>query len=105
MISRDEAIKILTAPGQPYELEEVELYGRTCRAFRNAPPTLRDLYADTRSDLPFIVFEDERSSFEDAWRLACRIGTLLIHEYGVQRAIALPSPCETIRSGWQPSLP
>jgi long-chain acyl-CoA synthetase len=85
MMSRDEALEILTAPGQPYELEEVELYGRTCRAFRNAPPTLRDLYEDTRSDLPFIVYEDERLTFEDAWRSASRIATLLVHEYGVQQ--------------------
>lgn len=63
----------------------MELYGHTCRAFRNAPPTLRDLYEQSRSDLPFIVYDDERLSFEAAWREASRIATLLVTEYGIEK--------------------
>ena len=84
-MNRLQALEALTAPGEPYELEEVEVYGRPCRAFCNAPATLRDLYHDNRSDLPFIVYEDERLSFEDAWQQACRIGRLLIDEYGIEK--------------------
>lgn len=84
-MNRDQALAALTAPGEAYELEEIELYGRPCRAFRNAPATLRDLYHDNRSDLPFIVYEDERLSFEDVWQQACRIGHLLIDEYGLEK--------------------
>lgn len=84
-MNRDQALAALTAPGEAYELEEIELYGRPCRAFRNAPGTLRDLYHDNRSDLPFIVYEDERLSFEDVWQQACRIGHLLIDEYGLEK--------------------
>ena len=40
VMDRASAIAELTAPGQPYELEAVELYGRECLAFRQAPPTL-----------------------------------------------------------------
>ena len=53
VVSRTDVLRELTAPGQPYELETVELYGQNCRAFLNAPATLRDLYAENRSDLPF----------------------------------------------------
>lgn len=84
-MNRDQALAALTAPGEAYELEEIELYGRPCRGFRNAPGTLRDLYHDNRSDLPFIVYEDERLSFEDVWQQACRIGHLLIDEYGIEK--------------------
>jgi long-chain acyl-CoA synthetase len=83
MLSRSEALEALTAPGEPYELVDVELYGRSCRAFRNAPPLLRDLYESTASDLPFIVYGDERLSFAEAWAESCRMAVLLMEQYGV----------------------
>ncbi len=84
-MDRRAALRVLTSAGQPYELETVELYGRPCRAFRNAPPTLRDLFEQSRSDLPFLVYEDERLSFEDAWAKACRVGRLLVEHYGIEK--------------------
>ena len=83
-MDRNAAIAQLTAAGQPYELEDVDLYGRTCRAFKNAPPTLRDLFDQNRSDLPFFVYQEERLTFEAAWREASRIGQLLVEEYGIE---------------------
>ena len=76
VLDRAAAIAELTAPGADYELEEITLYGRTCRAFRRAPATLRALFEDNRSDLPFIVYEDERYTFEQAWQRASRLGRL-----------------------------
>lgn len=84
-MDRSEALALLTAPGAPYELEDVELYGRTCRAFRHAPPTLRDLIDQNRSDLPFIVYGDERLTFEDAWNEAARIAALLQRDHGATK--------------------
>lgn len=84
-MDRQAALAELTAPGAPYELEEVELYGRTCRAFRNAPPTLRGLFEQSRSELPFIVYGDERLSFEETWREACRIAALMVEQYGIEK--------------------
>ncbi len=100
--SRSEAIAQLTAPGADFELETVELYGRPCRAFVNAPPTLRDLYADARSDETFIVYEDERYSFDEAHREAARIARLLVDSYGIEKgdrvAISLRNYPEWITS-------
>jgi long-chain acyl-CoA synthetase len=84
-MDREAALAALTAPGEAYELEEVELYGRAHRAFRHAPPTLRDLIDQSRCDLPFIVYDDERLSFEDAWSEASRLGTVLVEQYGIEK--------------------
>ena len=81
--TRAEAIAALTAAGQPYELVLQTVRGRPLKVFRNAPPTLRDLFADNLSDTTFIVYEGERLTFEDAWREAGRIGNLLVSQYGV----------------------
>jgi long-chain acyl-CoA synthetase len=83
-MSRAEAIAALTAPGSEYELELLELGGRTVRNFRTAPASLRAMYERYRSDLPFLVYEDERYTFAQAWRAASRIGHLLVHECGVR---------------------
>jgi len=83
-MDRRTALSELTTQGQPYELEEVELYGYACRAFKNAPSTLRELFDQARSERPFIVYEDERISFEEAWAEASRVARLLVDEYGVE---------------------
>jgi len=84
-MTREAAYGLLTAPGQPFELIEVEMFGRRCRAFRNAPPTLRELYSSTRSALPFIVYGEERLSFEEVWLQSCRIATALHDDFGVRK--------------------
>ena len=82
--SRSAAIAHLTSPGQPYELELVEVYGENCRAFVNAPSTLRDLFRDNRSDETFIVYEDERLTFSQTYNKAAKIGHLLKNQYKIQ---------------------
>ena len=83
--TRTDAIAHLTGPDQPYELQEVELYGETCRAFVHAPLTLADLYRDNRSDETFIVYEEERYTFDETYQSAAKIGYLLVNDYGVKQ--------------------
>ncbi|MEE2778060.1 MAG: class I adenylate-forming enzyme family protein [Acidobacteriota bacterium] len=83
MPTRAEAIAQLTAAGQPHELVAEELYGKLCRTFKNAPPTLRELYHETRSGETFLVYDDERYSFEETYQLACRVAGILVDDYGV----------------------
>jgi long-chain acyl-CoA synthetase len=82
-MSRPEAIAALTAPGQPFELEPLELDGRTVRNFKHAPPSLRAHYELHLSDQPFLIYDDERYTYAEAWRAAARIGHLLVHDCGV----------------------
>jgi long-chain acyl-CoA synthetase len=84
-MSRAEAIAMLTAPGQPHELERIEIDGRTVRNFKAAPPSLRAMYEQYLSDLPFLIYDDERLSYADAWRAASRIGQVLVHDCGIAR--------------------
>jgi long-chain acyl-CoA synthetase len=81
---RAQAIAELTAPGQPGELIDIVAHGRKVRAFKNAPPTLRDYYEAYVTDLPFLIYEDERHTFREAWQQASRIGHVLVHECGVK---------------------
>ncbi|MES2340472.1 MAG: class I adenylate-forming enzyme family protein [Pseudomonadota bacterium] len=84
-MNRIEALAQLTGPGLPYELVETEALGRRVRAFRNAPVNLRALFEAARSDLPFIVYEDERLSFEEAWAASQRLAAAMVADYGVEK--------------------
>ena len=83
-ISREQAIAVATAPGQPHELIDESIDGRPLRIFKNAPPSLRALFESTASELPFLSYEDERYSFAQAWAAAARIGQVLVHGCGVR---------------------
>ncbi len=85
MVTRNEALAELTAPGQPFEIVEIEAIGRRIRAFRNAPKTLGQIYYDTRSDKTFLVYESERLSFEETWRRACTLAQALVRDYGIKK--------------------
>ena len=84
-MTRQEAIKRLVAPGEKYEIIPGDVWGRPCRMFKNAPATLRDLYETARSDETFLVYEQERYSFEETQRRVAQIANLLIGHYGVSK--------------------
>jgi len=71
MLSIAEADAQLTAPGAPFEMEEVEIRGTTVRAWTSAQPDLRHVLERSRrfGDRTFIVFEDERISFAEHHQL------------------------------------
>lgn len=82
-LSRIQALAQLTAPGQPYELLEMDIKGVPNRVFVNAPNSLRNLFEDTRSDKTFFVYEDERYTFDEMFERSAAIGHALVHEYGI----------------------
>jgi long-chain acyl-CoA synthetase len=85
MVNRIEALAQLTGEGLPYELVEIEALGRRVRAFKNAPVNLRALFEAGRSDLPFIVYEDERLSFEEALIRSQHLAAVMARDYGVEK--------------------
>ena len=84
-MTRDEALKQLTAAGQPYELVEIQALGRTIRAFKNAPATLGELFETGRSDLPFIVYENERMTFEEIFQRSSQLAAAMVRDYGIAK--------------------
>jgi len=85
LVTRKEALAVLTAPGEPYEIIETVARGRQCRVFKNAPQTLRDIFAETRSGATFLVYEDERLTFEETWRRACTLAEALVRDFGIEK--------------------
>lgn len=85
LLTRDQALAQLTAPGQPFEIIETQAIGRNIRAFKNAPRNLRELFAATRSDKEFLVYEGERYTFEDVWQRAATLAHALANDYGIQK--------------------
>jgi len=61
-----EAHARLTAPGQRFEIEEKVIRGIPTRTWKNAPPTLRDVFLNGRAfkDREFLVYENDRATFE-----------------------------------------
>ena len=63
-MSIEQAHKLLTAPGTPLEVGEEEVRGIRMKVWKNAPPTLREIYALGALFGPrdHLVFEDERAT-------------------------------------------
>ncbi len=78
-MSLAEAHRLLTRPGSPFEMDEVAIRGVRTRVWKNAPPSLRELFMLGRShgDKTFLVYEDERASFEAFARAALAIAAEL----------------------------
>ncbi len=85
-MSWEDAVAELSAPGQPFELEEVELERGSVRAFRRAPATLRQLVdnASQFGDATFSVFEKERVSYDEAIGIAGQLRSGLAREFGLE---------------------
>jgi long-chain acyl-CoA synthetase len=85
LVTRNDALAQLTAPGQPHEIVEIDAIGRHLRVFKNAPKNLGQLYAETTSDLPFLIYETERLSFKETYARASAIAHALVNDYGVKK--------------------
>jgi len=93
-ISLVQANALLTRPGSPFEMEERDIRGVRTRVWKNAPPTLRDVFLLGRShgSKTFLVYRNERASYEDFARAALAIADALQRagvEKGDRVAIAM----------------
>ncbi|MHB8682417.1 MAG: class I adenylate-forming enzyme family protein [Acidimicrobiales bacterium] len=84
-MSLAEADRTLTAPGQMFEMEEIPVRGVLTRVWKNAPNSLRDVLELSRGHAAktYLVYEDERTTFEDHYRLAATIGRRLGERFGL----------------------
>lgn len=82
-----QARAVLTARGAPFEMREERIREETFRTYVHAKPGLRTLLDESRSfaDQIFLVYEEERITFEDHWRAANVFGRVLTDKYSVKK--------------------
>ncbi len=85
----------LTAPGALFEMEDVDVRGVALRAWKHAPPTLREVLTASRAhgDTDFLVYDSaapgavagrfDRLSFADHAAAAATFAHRLVDEYGI----------------------
>jgi long-chain acyl-CoA synthetase len=85
LLSYDEAVAAVTAPGERFEIVDGEVDGQTLKLFKNTPPSMRALFdsARTRGDAVFLVYEDERWTFDQVMQHVDALGAVLVERYGV----------------------
>src|SRR3990167_730803 len=61
-----QANAMITAPGSPAEIETVDIQGVPTRVWKNLPPSIRSIVelGRTHGERVFLVYEDERVTFE-----------------------------------------
>jgi long-chain acyl-CoA synthetase len=86
-LSRDEALRALTAPGADFEVVEENVRGIPMRVFRNAPPTLRAVLEGTRefAERDAVVYEDERCTYAEMLGVAAGLAARFRERYGLER--------------------
>jgi long-chain acyl-CoA synthetase len=84
-LSFQEANAAVGAPGQPFEVLEVQREGFTSREFKNAPVNVRQFFDLARGlHETFIVYEDEEWTFAEVMEEADALGYALVHHFGVK---------------------
>jgi long-chain acyl-CoA synthetase len=86
-MSRAQAEALLTAPGTPFEFEDVVVRGVPMQTWKHAPPTLREVFTyarETWGPREFVVSDDERITYEAFARAALALAADLI-AHGVRK--------------------
>jgi long-chain acyl-CoA synthetase len=86
-MSLKEAHARLTAPGMPFEMDEVVIRGNKTRVWKNIPPTLRELLVAARTAYgtrEFVIYENDRTTYDTFYRAATAIAAEL-QKQGVKK--------------------
>jgi long-chain acyl-CoA synthetase len=86
-ISNEEIIAQLTAPGSLFEIEESEIRGVPTKTWKHAPPSLKSVLESSRghADKTFIVYEDERYTFEEHFQRAASLANTMVNDWGLSK--------------------
>jgi long-chain acyl-CoA synthetase len=86
-MSLEEATALLTAPGAPYELMPCSVRGQALRCWKNVPATVRELVLQTRGhgDRVYLVYEDERLTYAQAFAHVAALAQQLVSELGIRK--------------------
>ena len=86
VMSIAEAHARLSAPGAPFEIEEKVIRGIPTRTWKNAPPTLRDVFLNGQrfKDREFLVYETDRATYDAFGRATITLAHRLLAD-GVKK--------------------
>ena len=86
-VSVPEMYRILTAPGMPFEMEEKTIEGLRLRVYKNAPKSLFEIFklGHGWGRREFIVYENDRQTYDEHFRAATALGKALKEKYGVRK--------------------
>ncbi len=105
-----EANAQLTAAGQLFEMEELPIRGVPTRTWKHAPPSLRAIMDMSlgHGDAVFLVYEDERTTFAEHYRIACTLAHRLRDTFGIEQgdrvAIIMRNLPEWVMAFWAATL-
>lgn len=106
-LSYEEAEKMLTAPGAPFELSEEEVLGERIAVFKTRAPSLRDLLrtSENHGDSTYVIFDDgRRVTYAENLKIVASVAAALRDNYGVgkgDRVAILAANCpEWILTYW-----
>ncbi|WGM40368.1 class I adenylate-forming enzyme family protein [Caulobacter sp. NIBR1757] len=70
----------LTGPGGAFEIVEMDVNGHWIRGFKNAPPSVREVWLSTLqfADRDYLVYQDERLTYGQAHQLTASIANWLM---------------------------
>ena len=87
MATIEEITRELTAAGKPFEIGEADIQGIRTKVWKKAAPTLRDVLTGSRrhGDRVFLVYEDERMTFEEHFRAAAHLANVLVDRFGIEK--------------------
>jgi long-chain acyl-CoA synthetase len=90
----------MTGPGSPFEVGRMDVRGQSLLGFKNAPPTVREVWLSTAqfADREYLIYQDERITYAEAHDIVRRIAGWLVRR-ACSRGTGWRSPCGTIRSG------
>jgi long-chain acyl-CoA synthetase len=101
-----EATAKLTAPGETFEMEKLTIRGVPTRTWKNAPASLRAVLelSALHGDKDFLVYEDERISFNQHFRTVATLARALTEQFGITKgdrvAIAMRNLPEWVMAFW-----
>lgn len=69
----------LTGPGGPFEIVEAEVLGNRIRTYKNAPPSVREVWLATRAfaDRPYLYYQEETLTYAEAHAAADAVAAWL----------------------------
>jgi long-chain acyl-CoA synthetase len=86
VLSWETALAEVTAEGMPHELEPRAFEGYRVPSFKHLPAHLSAIYrhaADAHGEKPFLVYEEERLTFAEAWAKAQALAAALETRFAV----------------------